>query len=302
MAGFSRESAGAVLAGTGTLLLLLMPLGGSSDRMLGVAMSLGGHAWLFGAVAWGWGRRLSRRYRALPLWVGLAVGAAAVEMVQPWYGRSRELADWIFSAAGAGWVCMTWQWRGKRWGRWMGLMVLGLVPVLGYGGLRQAEVRSFPILLDPGSVWSRHGWALNSVRLGADGHATVRVASRRSGKEQGRGEYPGLFRQPAQPDWSGMETLRLKVFWPGEAPAMLAMRIDDREGNPPYAERFQEEFEVVPGWNEIRIPVSQWGQTSGGRPMERRGIRQWGVFLVSAPAFDYFGLGMVQLDPAEEQP
>ena len=43
-------------------------------------------------------------------------------------------------------------------------------------------------------------------------------------------------------------------------------------------------------------------RTPGGRPLRLDDVRQWGVFLVSDMAFDYFCLGPVVLVMQEERP
>jgi hypothetical protein len=92
------------------------------------------------------------------------------------------------------------------------------------------------------------------------------------------------------------------VFWPGPDPGTLAVRIDDQPGSPPYADRFQHEFTVTQGWNRVHVPRAGWERKSGGRPMDVAKIHSWGVFLVSAPTFDYFLLDAVQLEARREAP
>ena len=96
--------------------------------------------------------------------------------------------------------------------------------------------------------------------------------------------------------------MQVDLFWPEAWPAVFAVRVDDRPGNPPYAERFQKEFAVTQGWNAVRIPAGEIAQTAGGRPTRLDQVRQWGVFLVSDVPFDYFSVGIVHVELQEEQP
>ena len=130
----------------------------------------------------------------------------------------------------------------------------------------------------------------------------MRVELTPHGEGEGLPSCPGLFRTTPHPDWRGMGEIQAAIFWPGDGSAVMALRIDDQEGNPAYADRFQKEFTVTQGWSRVQIPRSEWGWTSGGQPMHVEAIRQWGVFLVSAQAFDYFALGTVKLEPVEERP
>lgn len=290
------------LAAAGTLLLLFLPLGEPPKGALWAALGLGGHALLLGILAWIGGLVLSVRQRGWPLWIGLTFFAAAVELLQPWMGRSREWSDWLFGVAGAGLICGTWRWPWRRRMRGGGMLILGLSPLLWVLGLLGAESRAFPVLMDSGSIWSRQGWTRNAVRLEAGGELGMRVEPVPSGEGEVQPSYPGLFRVTAHPDWRGMDVLQVSIYWPGESMAVMAVRIDDRADNPAYADRFQKEFTVTQGWNRVQIPVSEWSRASGGRRLRTERIRQWGVFLVSAPAFDYFALGTVKLEPGEERP
>lgn len=96
--------------------------------------------------------------------------------------------------------------------------------------------------------------------------------------------------------------MQMDLFWPEAGSAVFAVRVDDRPGNPPYAERFQKEFAVTQGWNAVRIPAEVIAQTAGGHPLHLDQVRQWGVFLVSDVPFDYFLIGTVRLDMSEEKP
>lgn len=297
-----RGRAVAGLSCAGALLLLMVPLCEPPKGALWSAIGLGGHAVLFGVLAWIGSVEFPGHQRGWPLWIGLTLFAAAVELIQPWVGRSRELSDWIFGSAGAAVVCGTWPLSRSRQVRSAGMLVLGLSPLLWVLSLRGAESRAFPVLMDVGSIWSRHGWTLNAVRLEVDGELGMRVESAPRGKGNVPSSYPGLFRVPARSDWRGMGELQAAIFWSGDGSTVMALRIDDREGNPAYADRFQKEITVTQGWNRVQIPASEWGRTSGGQPLHVEAIRQWGVFLVSASAFDYFTLGIVKLEPGEERP
>ena len=96
--------------------------------------------------------------------------------------------------------------------------------------------------------------------------------------------------------------MQADLFWPEAGPAVFAVRVDDRPGNPSYAERFQKEFAVTQGWNAVRIPAEEIAKTPAGRPLRLDQVRQWGVFLVSDVPFDYFLVGTVRLEMQEEKP
>jgi hypothetical protein len=287
----------AAALGAAAALLLLSPMPFFPDGPLVRASGGAVHVALFAALAGGIGRALPPGIRGWPLWVGLAVFAGLLEGLQLVVGRSAEWSDWLFGLGGAICVCATW--NRPRVVRWGAVAALGFLPLAWAVAMVQAECRAFPALAQPGTVWARRGWALNGVALSSargSGFKLVPVPDKCAEA------YPGLFREPAVGDWRGIRRFHADVYWPETTPAAFAIRVDDRPGHPPYADRFQKEFGVTQGWNAVRISAEEIAQTAGGRPLRLDTVRQWGVFLVSDVPFDYFCLGPVGLDMQEEQP
>lgn len=299
------RSAGRALAGlslAAAVVLLLSPSGRPPAGVMWEAAGRSAHVVLFAGLAWTVGRCMPGKWRGVPLWIGLALLAGIVEWVQPYVSRSGDGLDAGLGIAGAGVVCWTWTFHRKNVIRLAGILLLVLAPLLCTVGCLHSERQAFPVLLAPDSLWARRGWTLNAVRLAPNGEHGLRVEMNVLGKEDPSGIYPGLFRTPAHPDWTGGNDLTVQVYWPSASAAMLAVRVDDRPGNPPYHERFQQEFAVTPGWNSVQVPAGMLERTSGGRPMNLADIRKWGVFLVSGSPFGYFELGEVKLEPVQEGP
>ncbi len=259
------------------------------------------HVVLFAALAWLWRRGRPGPGRGWRLWLALALLAAALEWLQGVTGRTPRLGDWLLGAGGAAGCCWTWDSRRLRRIRWAALLALVLVPPAWVGALTGLESRAFPWLVDPAAAWSRRGWTLTGVRLAPAAGPGLRLERDPPDGDQSA-PYPGAFRRPACGDWRGAAGLRAELFWPPESSAVLAIRVDDREGNPPYAERFQREFTVTQGWNLVEIPAAELRQTPGGHPLALAAVRQWGVFLVSDMPFDYFLIGPVRLVMPKETP
>lgn len=292
----------AVLGGAAGVFLLLLPLPFPPPDRIGSAISDSMHVALFAALAWLWGRRTSARWRGWRLWVLLVLFAAGMEWLQSFTGRSPEWMDGLYGAGGAAILCGSWQWRWLRPLRWGALIALCLFPFFREWTRLHLEVRAFPALVDPDAGWASKGWVPSGVWLAGAQAGGLRVeAVPGDGKTGGR-TYPGLFRTAAHADWSGARALQAALFWPAPEPVVMAIRVDDRSGNPPYAERFQKEFTVTQGWNSMQIPLEELQWTAGGRALDLARIRQWGVFLVSGAPLDYFLLGSVRLELKEEQP
>lgn len=283
---------GIAVVWAGGLVLFFIPMGDVGIHEWGGVSLAGIYHTLYFAFA-AWGALFWTRWRgSVAIWVGMALLAAGVEGLQPAFGRTCEWLDWIYGASGAAVVCLAFS-HGAGPGRW-GLGLVGLVGVL-WGPVACHWVRygipekgAFPVLADFEASWGQRGWELNGVALGEGGRMLPMAG--------GGGAYPGLFRTPAVCDWRGVQAFRCQVFWPMTNPVTGVIRVDDRAGNPPYAERFQMEWTLTNGWNDIWIGREELGKTSGGRSMDLGHIHLWGVFLVSPGPFDYFSLRAVRLD------
>lgn len=290
----------AALGSAAGVFLLLWPLPWPPADRLAAAAGDALHALLFAGLAWLWGRRRPGAGRGWRLWVALTLAAAGLEGGQALTGREPEWVDFWLAAAGAGVVCAPGRFsRALRWGA---LACLCAGPWLWTWAMIRLEWRAFPTLADPQAIWSRGGWLPNGVRLAGAGEGGLRVEGLAGDGMAPAHAYPGLFRVPVRSDWRGVRALRADVRWPDAVPGVAAIRVDDRPGNPPYAERFQREFVLTQGWNSVRIPADELGWAAGGRKLDLSRVRRWGVFLVSGGGFDYFSLGDVRLERTEERP
>ena len=289
----------ATAAGSAAVLLLLLlpidlaPGGHAKPAAYGAA-----HVLLFALLAWMWGHQLPRQRRGWPLWLAVAATAATVEVLQSWFGRSAEVVDWLYGSVGAAWICVTWRMY-KTWLRVAGVLVVALFPLVWEVAMVAQEAHAFPVLATPDARWAGRGWLENGGQLRREAAGFRFSLDLEQAKTEG---YPGVFREPAVREWRQMEALESAIYWPKEAPAIMGLRVDDRRGNPSYAERFQREFAVTQGWNQIRIAVEELSRTSAGQPFHLEHVVHWGVFLVSDVTVDYFLIRSVQLTMPKEQP
>lgn len=298
----SRGSRVAAAVGSAAaVLLLLWPVALPPGSSLWRAAGGSAHVLLFAGLSWMWGRQLPNSLRGWALWGALVVFSGLAELLQPQVGRSAEWMDWFYGAAGAACICASWNGDRLARARWAGVGILCLVPPAWEGALFLTEMRAFPVLAEPGPAWAERGWTESGVRMISASGEGFRVEADPVSAGTGT-DYPGVFRSPACSDWRGAESLRARLFWPAPNQVFFALRVDDRPGNAPYADRFQLEFAVTQGWNSVAVPVEDLRRTSGGRTMDLSAIRHWGVFLVSDSPFDYFLLGSVSLDLLQERP
>lgn len=296
--GEAKLRAGAAALGcVAAVLFLLWPFQLAPEGRAMYAAAGSAHVLLFAGLAWMGGGLLSPAWRGWPLWAGLAVLSACVEGLHPYLGRTAEWSDWLYGMGGAACICATRRWRGSL--RWIPVLLLCLFPPVWELAMARMEADAFPVLVHSGFSWARRGWSLNGVVLSACGAEEFKLSK---APDLPAISCPGFFREPIRQDWRGVRTLQADLFWPEAGPAVFAVRVDDRPGNPPYAERFQKEFAVTQGWNAVRIPAEEIAQTPAGRPLRLDQVRQWGVFLVSDVPFDYFLVGTVRLEMQEEKP
>ncbi|MBR6021705.1 MAG: hypothetical protein IK066_04725 [Kiritimatiellae bacterium] len=283
-----------------SLWLLFWPFShdGGSRRVEGFDKAI--HVGLFGALTWAWGRvanadaaRDSRRRWTLA--GTLAAATLLVEVLQPLTGRSFDLWDSIAGCAGI--VATTLLWNHSS--AWLATALCAMALACVGRGLWNLgmEYRSFPTLAaGGGGCWAKD-WALRGVE-GESSPDGLRMIPARDGPV----EWQGAFRVPMRTDWSQYGDWRLRVEWGGEEAAVLVVRLDDKkEKQPAYANRFQCEWRVLPGWNELSIPRTEWERTSGGGWLDTEQIARWGVFLARPVDFKYWTLGKTELEPLNER-
>jgi hypothetical protein len=257
------------------------------------------HVVVFGGLAWAWGRvletecrgnaaRLRRRRWALA--AGLALATVAVELAQPLAGRSRDPVD---AAAGcAGIAAATLLGGAPAAGVAAAVAACGL-SFMARGLVDYArEWKAFPVLAAADAPWWAESWSTNGVAVSA-----VPEGLRVEMVPDYPFDWPGVFRVPAARDWSKCGDWRLRVYWGGGGAGELTVRLDDdRKDNAGYNDRFQREWRVEPGWNEIAIPRGEWERTSGGGALDVRHVARWGIFLAERPDFVYWIVGRAELD------
>lgn len=261
------------------------------------------HVGVFGGLAWAWGRAVGADAGTAAGWrcrwvlaVCLAAATLLVEVVQPLAGRGFDLWDAAAGCAGIAATTLLW---GTRFA-WLAAALCAL----GVGCMARGlwhlgtEWRAFPVLSAGGGGCWAEDWQLRGV----EGVATpdgLRLAAAPEGPETWR----GAFRVPVRSDWSRCGDWILRVEWGGAEDTTLVVRLDDRrEKAPPYAERFQREWCVEPGWNELVLPRAEWSRSSGGAPLDVSDIARWGVFLLQPADFEFWTLGKTELEPLNERP
>lgn len=84
----------------------------------------------------------------------------------------------------------------------------------------------------------------------------------------GEAKYSGVIFHEDGGQWSQYEVLRIKVFNSLQHNRQIELRIEDRLHNNRYSDRYNRSFSILPGLNELRVPLEslvQMGQGSSPR-------------------------------------
>lgn len=229
---------------------------------------------------------LGMRKRVALLLVGAVVVMA--EMIQPLIGRS---AGWLDLAYGVTGMCcgisawLFWKDRARK-AVGMGMLVVLLGGSLVWPGMifvdARRMVQQYPLLAGFESYVEMGRWNVESCEWGrsrehvrqGDYSALLRV-------EDDAEDYPGAFLENVVPDWSRMHALTIDYHLAGETSKELWVRIDDRETQPPYDDRFQLSFPVKPGEGRIQI-FRESLVTPAGRMLKLEHITRVGIFFAEA--------------------
>ena len=94
------------------------------------------------------------------------------------------------------------------------------------------------------------------------------------------GSYPGFGLSYFPRDWRGMRALRLLIANPEPTPVELTVRIDDKQHDGTFHDRFNRAFPIQPGTNQIEIPLQDVLTAPRGRQFGLERVESLLVFAV----------------------
>ncbi len=235
----------------------------------------------------------SRKRRTLLAWIGAVVLGAAVEGLQAVTGRDVEALDILRDGAGAASFLLA-HWtlqngsatRALRWtlrALAAGILILVFMPPALTGMAIATRYLRFPLIEDFESRWTQRLCSAGAVRFDV-------VEAPRGFRKAGGDRVARITFEPAQysgwsisgpfPDWSGHRELAFVVYSELSEPVRMTLRIHDRSHNQAYRDRYNREFIIQPGVNQIRVPLVQVQGTPAGRRMDLAAIDGVGMFVV----------------------
>jgi hypothetical protein len=229
------------------------------------------------------------RLRALPFgpragWVLLIVllMGIVIELVQALFGRSAGLRDLWQNAVGAAAAVSLYAPAGRQ-RRWLAGVAAVLVafelagPAIGLWD--RAVARSqFPVLGEFDTRFEHRRWA-----SGVPDAAVARTGARSLRLDLEPGRYAGTTLQRSFGDWSGYAYLEISLYNPDEQTLPITVSIRDREHfrrGGAYEDRYNGEFIVQRGWNDLRIPLSEVRDAPAERSLDLADLGEVVIFTV----------------------
>lgn len=167
-------------------------------------------------------------------WITLLI-AAAVELVQPWFGRSASWTDLGWGVLGV-MTALIWHAKNLPW-RLIALAAAIAPPAIWWVQVAKAQSEAqtkFPVLMNgPASLL----WVLSPGAEHAEGGLTLH------GNSSVRVEV-------SNPDWNAFEALELEATLDSASPLELGIRLDIGTGLP---NRVQAGATLLPGPNHLRV-------------------------------------------------
>ncbi len=97
-------------------------------------------------------------------------------------------------------------------------------------------------------------------------------------------KYSGISLNHFPPSWQDHESFHMSIFNSSLEPLKVTVRINDKEhvtGVQLYSDRFNRQFVLATGWNNIDITIDDIKNAPDTREMNLRAIMNLGIFSVS---------------------
>lgn len=214
-------------------------------------------------------------------WTGVGL---LIELVQPYVGRDRSKLDLLYDGYGCAIAgVMFWMQRTKTRFSWLYSMVL-LFPVLAIPSMKAIQLHqqhaSFPALFSFNKTNEENFWRLDWK---TDAHYTNAVKNDRLADgilklSMKGGRYPGISFQDFPSNWQGYNYLNLTLY--SDAPESLTIRVNDKQHNNQYHDRFNKTLTISSGVTNIAIPLTEIASGPKDRRMDLNAIASFKLFIV----------------------
>lgn len=267
-------------------------------------------AWLAAVLLYALPERVQPAARRSALAFALAAGfAVGVEWLQPWFGRSRSAGDVVNDLLGAG-LALTgiaawrrtgnWRWRGGHAVAVAAALAVALWPAYeDWRGIRWRQTH-FPSLGNFETETELKLWQPQGGSRGHPTHLSLTRARASQGEQSlrvvgGVGDWAGVSYAAGGGDWTPFRALSLDVFNPRD-PFTLFVRVDDDGDAANLTGRFERGFELLRGWNRLRVPLAGLERGPKARSLNLRSIRRVAIFTGDGEPQRFWFLDNVHLE------
>jgi hypothetical protein len=243
--------------------------------------------------------RLSGRPNgAVPLFVRtflllMAIGVGS-ETVQFFFSRDASVLDLVRDAGGiltTLFLIAAWRTKNATTGRTKSRVLgaaagvvaaLCLLPFLWAAGVILLRNASGPVLFTFERRWENefiHPGEKTTLTMLPPPFAWTSDKSRRAARISFLGgTYPGITLDEVFPDWRRRQALHLSIFSPMQEPISLSLRVHDGLHNNEYDDRFNTVLHLMPGPNEVSIPIASIETAPRKRQMDMNRIASIVIF------------------------
>ena len=211
-----------------------------------------------------------------------------IELIQPFFGRSASWIDMGFNLFG-GFIGLVFFAPARLeisrrilWSLQIGAVVLA--SLIFYGPMTtlwdmHVAARQFPVLSDFETRFEPKRWTAGVIdtSLAKTGNASLRV-------DLDTEKYAGTAMWRSLGDWQDYSTLALSIYNPDPKPLVMTITIRDEEHSRrggEYHDRFNREFTLHQGWNDIRIPIAVIKNAPAERTMDLSNLTYLVVFTMN---------------------
>jgi len=226
-------------------------------------------------------RALSRLRDWCWVTLGVLVIGLLIEWIQQFFGREESLTDVFHNLVGV-WLGLFWRQSASRlvWGLRIAAVVLVLPSVwtLVHTGIVQWKItQQFPLLNDfetSMDLARARGVVSLSTEVHQRGLSSLKV-------ELTNETYSSTGIDGLLGDWRGYRDLAMELYNPDVTALSLVVKVTDKQhdrGQGDYDDRFNLPILLQPGWNTIRIPMTQIEHAPKSRLLNLEEVSRIGVF------------------------
>lgn len=262
-----------------------------------------GHIAFFGMLGYVAGRALRRTRMSLVRQATLILTGAfllggSIELIQPYFGRTALWSDVWQNMVGAAVGLLLAHPRDLLRSWWalpvLGVLALELRPPALLLWDDQVARQQFPLISNFETRFEHLRWSEGVVVAdrARSGERSLQVEL-----QPGR-RWPGTALRRGIGDWQGFAAFEFSVHNDDGAPMHLTVAIRDREHTlrgGAYRDRFNRRFELAPGWNDIRIPITEIQAAPQERTLDVSAIEHVIFFTGKVEATRMFHLDAVRL-------